>query len=392
MLAVMGCCMSAMKTGLARRLRDLPYGSGYTDFGCEVNRKTVDEVFEMYQDCGFLYEAKRSRLEPYWDLITENWRRSMSAPAGRFLHDVVSYESALTGARASVTYWATTNRAVHSQHLVSIGGPEGSRAVLLSCQSESSMYGHRASQNWFRKENRFPARVFGSCEKTLGCDRSTVTPHVYAMMPRQEMAALTSSVQVKRAGDADAAGLAALATELCGSVTAAADEWDAGDIELRALDARYREVGLFRYRRVFIAHSATTSEPIGMAVAYRGPLGLNFSVLESRCEIWLRRGLAEQERIAVVAGLARAAASVYEDFEMPTIPIVCDAETADALVVLGAERAREYTRAVWLDSGYPAWYDHVNGFYVRLLAVEARASAQSATASAVASASVEAHH
>lgn len=77
--------MSIVKTGLAPKFRDLPFGSGYTDFGCEVNRKTVDEVVEMYQECGFLYDAKRSGLEPYWDLIKENWRRSMSAPGGCFL-------------------------------------------------------------------------------------------------------------------------------------------------------------------------------------------------------------------------------------------------------------------------------------------------------------------
>lgn len=365
-----------------RGLADLPFGSGYDAFGCTVNKVSVEDLFAKYEECGFLYAAKRERLKPYLPLIMDNWRRSMSAGPERFLHDVVVYDHTGTGAWACVTYWATTGRAVHSQHLVSIGLPEGSRAVLLSAQSESYNHNHIASQNWFRAENRYPARVFGSCTLSLGQDNAVVHQHSCVTMCRDRLPAAPAAIAVHRCTDADALVIDRLARRLCGAVQAEADEWAAGDIELGQLDARYQEVRLRRYRRVFIATAPGLLEPAGFAVAYRGPLGLNFSFLENRCELWIDPQLDNERHAQTIAALVNAAADTYSDFELPVMLLTTDQYAGKVLVSHGAQPMQDYSRSIWLRSGYAAWYNHVNGFYARVIAAANRRNGSSSNGAA----------
>lgn len=365
-----------------RGLADLPFGSGYAAFGCAVNKISVDALFAKYEACGFLYPAKRDRLRPYMSLIADNWHRSMSAPTGQFLHDVITYDNGDTDAWASVTYWATSNTAVHSQHLVSIGRPEGSRAVLLSAQSESYNYNHTASQNWFRAENRYPARVFGSCTLSLGPQNAAVQQHALLNIDRGRLPKADAAINVQAATDADAPALDRLARRLCGDVQAQADEWAQGDVGLAALDQRYKAVGLRRYRRVFVATVPGTLEPVGLAVAYRGPLGLNFSFLENRCELWLDPQMDNERHAQAAAALVSAAAPSYEDFELPSMLVTTDAYGARVLAGFGAQPMQDYSRSVWLRSGYAAWYNHVNGFYARVIAAANRRNGSSSNGAA----------
>lgn len=355
-------------------LDDLPFGSGYSAFGCTVNTIDVDALFSKYEACGFLYPAKMQRLAPHWNLIKDNWARSMSAADGQVLHDVVVYNDTANGAWASITYWATTNRSGHAQHLVSVGRPEASRAVMLACQSETANGEHVATQNWFRAENRFPARVFGSCTHSLGVENAVVHQHVLIGIGRNQLPSADGIIAVHRASDSDASVIDGISRHICGEVQARADDWASGDIELCTLDKRYQAVGLRRYRRVFIATAPGHREPAGFAVAYRGPLGLNFSFLENRCELWLDPQLNHEQHIQVAASLIDAASHTYDEFELPSMLITTNPYAASVLTGMGAVLIQDYSRSVWLRPGYPAWYSHVNSFYTRIIAAANRRS------------------
>lgn len=355
-------------------LRDLPFGSGYAAFGCAVNTIDVDTLFSKYKECGFLYPAKMQRLAPYWNLIKDNWARTMSSPDGTFLHDVVVYNDPSNGAWASITYWATTNHGGHAQHLVSVGRPEASRAVMLACQSEIANGEHNAIQNWFRAENRFPARVFGSCAHSLGVENAVIHQHVLIGIDRSQLPSPDRKISVHRATDSDASALDELSRHICGEVQARADDWASGDIELSTLDKRFQAVGLRRYRKVVVANAPGLRQPAGFAVAYRGPLGLNFSFLENRCELWLDPQLNHEQHIHVAASLIDAASRTYDDSELPSILITTNPYTASVLTSMGAALIQDYSRSVWLRPGYAAWYGHVNSFYTRIIAAANRRS------------------
>ena len=142
--------------------------ASYEAYGCRVNAISPEELFRRYEQAGFLYPAKMGKLAPFLPLVKENWRKALRG--GELILYVVAHENQTEGDWASVAAWRNTNGGFQSQHLVSIGGPVSSRAVMLGTQAMRLHVGCEDEnyQNWFRPENRFPARVFGTLGETIG--------------------------------------------------------------------------------------------------------------------------------------------------------------------------------------------------------------------------------
>ena len=141
----------------------------------------------------------------------------------------------------------------------------------------------------------------------------------------------------------------------------------AGDVECQAIDELYRRVGLRRTRHVWLAYRGGKDEPIGAAIVYRGPLGLNFSYLENRCDLLLHPSVPESEALGVVSSLLKASSVAYRGFELDEIPVITDQIAVPAMVKLGVEFVRHYCQGVWLKEGHPRFYRHVDRFYSKLL-------------------------
>jgi hypothetical protein len=107
-------------------------------------------------------------------------------------------------------------------------------------------------------------------------------------------------------------------------------------------------------------------EAVGAALAYRGPLGLNFSFIENRCDLLLHPRLPEADAAEVATRLLQSAAAAYADFELDEIPVVADPAAAPALSAMGGRLLRRYCQGIWLKDGQPALYHHVDRFYTRL--------------------------
>jgi hypothetical protein len=254
----------------------------------------------------------------------------------------------------SIAVWRTTHQGWTWQHHVSDNNPLGSRAVMLGGLAACILRGTDEShENWFRPENRFPARVFGSMVQTIGESLSSVRRHVYFVVPRKTNFQTDQNVRVVAYDRSHHHGLCALAVMVRGSVYVSGEEL-ATDVGLEAVNDLYRRVGLRRTRHVWLAYARGKEEPIGAAIAYRGPLGVNFSFIES-------------EAPAVVAALLKAAAAAYTDFELDEIPVVAEQAAGPALVRLGGEFLRHYCQGIWLKQAQPKLYRHVDSFYSRLL-------------------------
>jgi hypothetical protein len=337
----------------------------YDAYGVQVNALSVSEIFALYERAGFLYPEKAARLLPHLKEVRENWRRMMHG--GDSLLYVLTAGDRKSGL-ASIAVWRTTQFGWTSQHLVSENNPVASRAVMLAGTAASILKGADEShQNWFRPENRFPSRVFGSMVQTIGQSHSSVQRHMYFALPRNSPLPSGGSVRIVPYDPSYEEALCLIASVARGGIYVAAEQL-ATDPELTAVDQLYREVGLKRTRQVWLAFKGNKEEPVGAAIAYRGPLGLNFSYIENRCDLLLHPTLPESDVVDVVAPLLRAAVSAYEDFELDTIPVIAEEIAAPALLKVGAEFLRHYCQGTWLQEGQLRFYRHLDGFYARLLA------------------------
>src|SRR5438309_1876816 len=337
----------------------------YDAYGVEVNALSVEEIFELYERTGFLYPDKAARLFPHLPKVRENWRRMLSA--GESLLYVLTAGDKKRG-RASLAVWRSTRSGWMSQHLVSENNPYASRAVMLAAAAARIRKGcDLSAQNWFRPENRFPARVFGSMVQTIGERLSSVQRHAYFALPRTLSLPTQQRIRIVRYDPSHQEALLEIAAAARGSIYIAAEELEQ-DVEFNAVDELYRRVGLRRTRHVWLAYRAHKEEPIGAAIAYRGPLGANFSYLENRCDLLLQPTLPESEVSEVASALLSASSAAYKDFELDEIPVIAEEMATHVLFKLGAEFLRHYCQGIWLKNGHPRFYRHVDGFYSKLLA------------------------
>jgi hypothetical protein len=341
----------------------------YEAHGCRVNAIDPIALFERYAEAGFLYEEKRVRLRPYMPTIVENWRRALRA--GELVHWVATYDGPSPEAWASISSWRSTHTGWNTQHLVSIGGPAGSRAVMLAGQGVRIGDGFDgAHENWYRPENRLPNRLFGSIVQSLGAENAAVIPYVLMSVTTSKAAAGRRETNIREQLAPSPVGISTLALRCRGPVFVAAEELEHEDLLLESIDDLYRMVGLRRYRRIWVAWDG--DRPVGAAIAWRGPLGFNFSFLENRCDLLLDPELPPSRRESLLRGLLRAASTAYGDLETREIPLVVTESDEPAAIAAGARPIRRYTQSIWLRPGFPAMYDHFARFYRRIGRVHER--------------------
>jgi hypothetical protein len=346
--------------------KNLPrLSEAHSSYGVEVNALTINQLFALYERTGFLYPGKAARLTPHLGQVRENWRRMLRG--GESLLYVLTSGTEKEG-RASIAVWRTTYRGWMSQHLVSEHNPLGSRAVMLAGTAASILRGADESyQNWFRPENRFPSRVFGSMVQTIGKTLSSVQRHLYFALPRGLSLAAADDIRVVPYDPSHKEALSTVAHASRGNVYVSAEEL-LSDVELKAVNELYLSVGLRRTRQVWLAYQGRKNEPVGAAIAYRGPLGVNFSYLENRCDLLVHPSVDDSDVSSVAASLLKVASAAYQSFELAAIPVIADPIASSALIRLGAEYLRDYCQGIWLKDGNIRFYRHIESFYSKLMA------------------------
>lgn len=333
-------------------------------YGVQVNEIDVDELFMLYERTGFLYPEKAARLLPHLDRVKENWRRMLGAEESLLYILTAGNEER---GRAALAVWRTTRHGWTYQHLVSENNPYASRAVMLAAEAESILKGSdESAQNWYRPENRFPARVFGSMIDTIGGSLSSAQRHAYCALPRRVSLPSDAAIRIIPYDATRNRDLREVAACTRGNVYVSAEELT-DDVPLKALDGLYRRVGLRRTRHVWLAYRRGKDQLLGAAIAYRGPLGLNFSYLENRCDLLLLPIQSAAELEGTATSLLAAAATAYENFELQDIPVIASDDNLPVLTKIGVQFIRHYCQCIWLKEGYARSYRHVDTFYAKVL-------------------------
>jgi len=345
-------------------LNGLPRITGLESaYGVKVNDLDVPQLFALYERTGFLYPAKAARLQPYMELVRENWRRLLQA--GDSLLYVLTAGDNQMGC-ASISVWRSTLNGWTSQHLVS-ENPLASRAVILAGSASSMLKGiDESHQNWFRPENRFPSRVFGSMVQSIGDQMASVQRHMYFAVSRKSVLPVDKRFRIVPYDPSHHQALLAIASLVRGGVYVTSEDFT-NDVGLDEVNEVYRTVDLKRTRQIWLAYRGLKEEPIGAAIAYRGPLGVNLSFIENRCDLLLHPTLPDSDTEAVVSSLLHFASQAYVDFELDEMPVIADEVAATALHHIGGEFLRHYCQGIWLKDGQPRFYRHVDSFYSRLL-------------------------
>ena len=344
----------------------------FEEFKIKFNEIEVEELFKKYEEIGFIYPAKKTLLDPYFNLIIQNWEKLLKS--NKDLLWILTKEQTEKRHFASVSVWKQSNYGLLAQHLVSNGNPFLSLKVMLAAQFRAEhYYGPKevqSSQNWFRPDNRYAYRVFASMYDKLGPENASLIRFQYLHLKLDQIPRRPQSVFTAEEVNGRDPKLIAFVKRQYGEVFVRAEELDREDIQLSGVGALFHNHGLKRSRKVLKIRDSRTQKILAVIIANRAPLGLNFSFLENRSYYILDKNLENDKRGLVLKAMNAAIKPYYKDFDLQAIPIVTDALSAKALQSQKATLFREYIQSIWMREGFSLWYNHIHSFLKRIERIE----------------------
>jgi len=254
-------------------------------------------------------------------------------------------------------------------HVFSVENPLAASSVLLADASMRARAAQestdQAFQSWLGPSDRFSRGILGAIGHQLSLDRCSIETLALVSVPYDVSAPNEKDVHTVAVHPGDAcrrSDLIEIAWAARGRVFAIAEELEHDDINLEALDEAYRLVGLRRYRSIWMAYSFSSrggARPVGAAMAYRGPLGLDFRFFQNRCELLIHPTMPKSSAAAVAGALLRAAAPAYDELELDRVPVIVDERTAAVLVEMGGEWKESCELAIILRPAYADWCRHL---------------------------------
>lgn len=347
---------------------------------CSCTSISVPELFDHYEKTRFLYADKKKRIAPYMDLVKTNWESALRAK------EKILWTSTCRGVRseqmATVTLWRSTKNGLMAQHLAAEGPDRINRqtcalAAMLVAQINALRNNYNSGQNWFRPDNKYACKIFGTIVGSLGEKLSSLNNYKYLAFKPTSKQNTSKSVVVLRCDNKNKRGIYDIVNHIRGSVYADAEEFGSDDIELMDIDEIYKTVGLRRKRYIWIAVCKKSDKLLGAAVAYRGPLGFNFSFLENRCDLLIDKELNDNKRTLVCEFLLESAIEAYfesdivMEYPLNFIPVVADEQCADLLQLHHKSKIlREYNQSIWLKDGFKSWLEHTEKIFQQVLNIE----------------------
>ena len=340
----------------------------FEDFGVQFNEKPIDDLFKEYEAVGFLYPSKKELLLPHFSKITENWKALIKSKEN--LLWVLSTGQENNNNYSSVSVLKQSNYGLFAQHLVSNGNPFLSLKVLLAAQYKAQFHYDekevKSSQNWFRPNNRYAYRIFASMFDKLGAERASIKLFQYLHLKLADIQNTPSKDLLIQEITGIDTELIAFVKHQYGSVFVKGEELDRADIQLNTLNTKFQQYGLKRYRKIIKIKCPNSQKVVGVAIANRAPIGINFSFLENRAYYILDESLETAERAIVLKAMNASVKNYYQDFTLQNIPIVTDETTSEILQNQKATFSRAYMQSIWLREGFSLWYEHIQSFLLRI--------------------------
>jgi len=325
---------------------------------------SFDDLYDHYLEVGFIHKKKMERIEPYLDLIRQNWNAALKE---REVFWTTMYEDSVSKKIGSLSTWRSTNKGWLSQHLTSQGFPVGVCAMLLTNQAVGIKNNFNSAQCLYSPENRFAQKIYGKVVNTIGKNFANALNFDFLNVIPSSFPNISKGCLVRQFQSNDSKELYELVKMQRGKIYADAEGLNQADIELIELNRIFQSKGLSRKRFVWLAYLPNYKKPVGAVLAYRGPLGLNFSFFENKCDLLIDYLLKPEERKAVIIELLKSASQAYFDtrlhpgmeYPLNYIPLFATETDAKILYTLGAQLYRKYTQTIWLKEGFIAWGQHI---------------------------------
>lgn len=316
---------------------------------CKVNSQSWEPLKEKFIQHKLLHGERLRFLNPLFQRIGKSWNRAMESK-NKLLREV-SCQDEEKGEWASMSTWKTTNDGIYGQAIVSSSNnPLGLLKVMR--EQLSHLEGNHF-QLWYEPTVKLNYNLFGPKmvkklnEEIVGEKVCGFHSIHYLQVNPLDFSSPSAGIRVIPLHSLLKDEFLRFVTKQRGEVYVKTEELDIEDISLSKLDKLYQNEGMRRTRIVLLAYSIYSSKILGAAIIYRGPIGLNLSLLENKVDLMIAPEVSERtHQEEVMTSLLHAAGQYYIDFPSPTISVTTEKRERDILCQLGSiEHEKIYCRS-----------------------------------------------
>jgi len=362
--------------------------NNYLFSDCHINSVSVKQLFEHYAQAKtknnpFLYPKKLNHIKDYlFADIKDNWKKLLSTSEN--LMWIASCHDPKGKNFASVTFWRSTMKGWFGQHLAStLDKPHLTMKVLLFAQrkaiidnlnaiTETNETKYLSCQNWYNPYKKYPNWLYKDMKKYSGHEYSDKQTLRYRLIHRNQQE-IESYPYISKATEKDNQSVYIFASKIRGKIFADSEDLE-DDLLLNRIDKEYNKAGLSRKRDILMAWDKNKEIILGVALIYRGPFALNFSLLENRCDILINPSIGRNERVNIIRALVQKSSHYYdstkmlEKFSQPYLadvfPVVSEkmnVEIIDNLFPDKGKRVYNQNYCIW--GGFEGWFRRLHDQY-----------------------------
>ncbi len=286
-----------------------------------IKSEEYDELWEFYFDTGFIYEDKRRQIQRYSELIKATQKKLILSESPVLKKVVYRSDDKIVANGNALKAFDNTLLLQHLQSLKSNSG-EGAKNIIRGMTTffldlkTNRKVGNRYVCTYYRPDNLFPSLVFGDVATLIDDpDKCWCTEYQFCLKANiPTNFEQNEKIQCRWANDADKGALEELII-------------NAGDIQWLKLESLNREnitnlavtnefvdIGLYRYRRLFVAEN-TEDGSIGYAICTYSSPGMNLSELTNSVKFVFNTNEIAKQKI-LVNQMIKPILDSYETTEM----------------------------------------------------------------------------
>ncbi len=294
----------------------------------DASSEDYDRLWEFYFETGFIYGGKRKQIQAHAAKCFNTFQKLLQSNTPLLKKILYREGDEIKGHINAVRFF---DQSFIIQHLNALkaSGESAGRAVIQGINTffvdakANRDSGARYVMAFYRPNNLYPAAVFGGSAQIIDDPQFCWTvAYGFAVPPKAPVAVAGNSdnVDVWEANEADRAGLETLLITTGEHQLMRAEGLTQEKMVHLDITREYESIGLYRYRRIFVAEHSPTRHRAYAVCNYASP-GINLSELTNSIKFFFSAPHCTENQ-ALIDRLTVDAAASYAETDMPEMVLL----------------------------------------------------------------------
>jgi len=291
-----------------------------SEFLTDASYEDFHRLWEFYFETSFIYGSKRKQIQPFSDKVFDTDRKLMKSNSPLIKKILYKQDNEIKGHLTTIKIFDHTLIIQHLNASKATGASAGQSVIRAMTTYFLDNYANQQTSNryvcaYYRPDNKYPDLVFGKTAGLVNDPTICWTRDYEFCLPTNEATRVPDNVICLEASEVDLNDLEILLIEQNELSLMRVEGLTRETMQNLQISKDYETIGLYRYRKVFVARDPGSSAA-GFAVCTFASPGVNLSELTNSVKFFYQSpdDAANQD---LADALGRIVLDSYRDTDMP---------------------------------------------------------------------------